>query len=143
VPRMTRGIDLVVDCLTRDASDIYSLFEPDFYIDEEQVKEAIATQTMFKVIHSKLLAKADLIVRKRELYRETEFRRRRRLEVDGAAIWMVSPEDLVISKLLWAKESGSELQRRAAGIKSSGWFDAGLAAFWLEWSRRRSGRRCR
>ena len=114
VPRMTRDIDLVVDCLTENAHDIFSLFAPDFYIDEKQVKEAITRQTMFNVIHSKLLAKADLIVRKPEPYRETEFGRRRRLQVDGAVIWVVSPEDLVISKLLWAKESGSELQWRDA-----------------------------
>jgi hypothetical protein len=29
-----------------------------------------------------------------------------------AAFWIVSEEDLLISKLVWAKDSGSELQRR-------------------------------
>jgi hypothetical protein len=132
VPRMTRDIDLVVDCLTLDARDIYDLFEPDFYIDIEQVKEAITTQTMFNVIHTKLLAKADLIVRKHELYRETEFGRRHQLEVDEATIWVVSPEDLVISKLLWAKESGSELQQRDARaiILSVGTLDRAYMEKW-------------
>jgi len=29
---------------------------------------------------------------------------------DGIPVWIVSPEDLIISKLFWAKDSLSELQ---------------------------------
>lgn len=112
IPRMTRDVDLVVDCTPGDAHRIYELFVVDCYVDEGRVREAIAMRTMFNVIHNELLAKADFIIRKDEPYRETEFGRRRRLEIDGMTVWVVSPEDLLLSKLLWGKESGSELQRR-------------------------------
>lgn len=124
VPRMTRDIDLVVDCRPGDAQRIYDLFAADCYVDEAQVHEAVAMRTMFNVIHNELLAKVDLIIKKDEPYRETEFGRRRRLEIGSAAIWVVSPEDLLLSKLLWAKQSGSELQRRdARAIGLSGGLD--------------------
>lgn len=41
-----------------------------------------------------------------------KFHRRRAVDIDGQAIWMISPENLVLSKLLWAKDSRSELQLR-------------------------------
>ncbi len=114
LPRMTRDVDLVVDCARGDAKRIYDLFAPDCYTDEAQVHEAIRMRTMFNIIHNELLAKVDFIIKKDEPYRETEFARRRRLEIDSVVIWVVSPEDLLLSKLLWAKQGGSELQRRDA-----------------------------
>ncbi len=45
-------------------------------------------------------------------YRREEFRRRRQVTIDGQHMWLVSPEDLILSKLDWAKDSRSELQLR-------------------------------
>ncbi len=56
------------------------------------------------------MVKVDCIVRKRTAYRQEEFKRRRSIEVRGQRIWIVSPEDLVLSKLYWARDSLSELQ---------------------------------
>jgi hypothetical protein len=54
----------------------------------------------------------DLIVRKGSEYRQVEFARRQPVELNGVKTWIVSREDLILSKLVWAKDSGSELQRR-------------------------------
>ena len=35
-----------------------------------------------------------------------------RVEIGGPPLWIVSPEDLILSKLAWAKTSRSEMQRR-------------------------------
>ena len=58
------------------------------------------------------IVKADFIVRKDSAYRRTEFDRRREIDIDGEPVVLVSPEDLILSKLHWGKDSGSELQRR-------------------------------
>jgi hypothetical protein len=34
------------------------------------------------------------------------------MTIDGATVWVVAPEDLILSKLVWAKNSQSELQLR-------------------------------
>lgn len=34
------------------------------------------------------------------------------MELGGFATWLVSKEDLILSKLAWARESDSQLQRR-------------------------------
>jgi hypothetical protein len=43
-----------------------------------------------------------------------EFKRRRRFDTPGGNIFVVAPEDLILSKLLWAKEAESDLQRNDA-----------------------------
>ena len=74
---------------------------------------------MFAVLHAHrlhraelLFIKIDFIVRKDTPYRAAEFERRRRVPMPGFEAWIVSREDLILSKLAWAKDSGSELQRR-------------------------------
>lgn len=65
---------------------------------------------MFNIIHNEKLVKVDFIIRKKSEYRKLEFGRRRKVTVAGAQFSLVSPEDLVISKLFWAKDSHSEVQ---------------------------------
>lgn len=109
-PRMTRDIDIVVELTPADADRIRQLFAADFYCDPAAVRDAIARRAMFNVIHFDLAVKVDFIVRKNTPYRETEFARRRDAVVAGVRLWLVSPEDLVLSKLFWAKDSHSETQ---------------------------------
>ena len=54
----------------------------------------------------------DCIVRKNMPYRRAEFERRQRITIEDFSTWIVSKEDLTISKLWWAKDSHSELQLR-------------------------------
>ena len=65
---------------------------------------------MFNFLHNETVVKVDFIVRKFDPYHELEFSRRRSIEIDDIKIWTVSPEDLVINKLSWAKETYSETQ---------------------------------
>jgi hypothetical protein len=114
-PRMTRDVDLVVELADRDPKSITALFAPDYYVAEEDVARAIAARAMFNILHLGKLVKLDLIVRKDTDYRHREFERRRRVALPGFEAWIVSREDLILSKLAWAKESGSELQMRDVG----------------------------
>src|SRR5205814_1078459 len=67
---------------------------------------------MFNIIHHDSIVKVDFIVRKDLPYREEEFARRHAVDIGGATVWMVAPEDLLLSKLDWAKENHSEIQLR-------------------------------
>lgn len=57
-------------------------------------------------------AKVDLIVRKNSEYRHVAFERRKSVEFAGVSTWITSREDLILSKLVWASDSGSEMQLR-------------------------------
>ena len=103
-PRMTRDIDIVVALTPKDADSVVALFEDDYYVPRNAVVRAITNQTLFNIIHSESIFKVDCIVRKNTEYRILEFERRQQVEVDEIKIWIVSKEDLIISKLHWAKD---------------------------------------
>lgn len=111
-PRMTRDIDLVVKLAPDQTDLLIRLFEADYYIDRLAIVRAIAQRSMFNLIHNETIIKFDCIVLKDQQYRQEEFARRRRITVSDFQTWIVTREDLIISKLYWARDSRSELQFR-------------------------------
>jgi hypothetical protein len=111
-PRMTRDVDIVVELAAREASQVVDLFAPDYYVSDEAVAAAIRADGMFNIFHVEKLVKIDLILRKPVDYRLHEFSRRRRSRLGDIDAWIVSKEDLILSKLVWAQGSSSELQLR-------------------------------
>lgn len=109
-PRMTRDIDFVIALLIQDLETLPRIFGDEFYFSPEAAREAVLNQSCFNVIHNESLIKIDFMIRKREDYRIVEFERRQRIEVAGHPLWIVSKEDLILSKLDWARESQSERQ---------------------------------
>jgi len=113
-PRMTRDIDIVVELAAETAEKLAASLDKDYFVDVETAKEAATARRMFNAIHKQRMIKVDFVVRKEGPFREEEFRRRRQVEVEGKRIWVVSPEDLLLAKLHWAKDSRSEVQLRDA-----------------------------
>jgi hypothetical protein len=111
-PRMTRDIDMVVELAAADANKIIDLFRPDYYVSEEAVRDSISAESTFNLIHNESVIKVDCIVRKNTPYRRAEFERRKQIQIDNFSTWIATKEDLIISKLFWARDSGSEVQMR-------------------------------
>jgi hypothetical protein len=111
-PRMTRDIDVVVALQSADAARIVELFNSDYYVSHEAVDNSIKRQSLFNLIHNESVIKVDCIIRKQSEYRLTEFNRRQRIRIEEFETWIVSKEDLILSKMFWAKDSHSELQLR-------------------------------
>jgi hypothetical protein len=111
-PRMTRDLDIVVALNALDVDTLVTAFSSDFYIDADMARAAVLSERMFNLMHLQTGLKIDFIVRKSSEFRQVEFERRRSVEIAGTRTWIVSCEDLILSKLVWALESGSELQRR-------------------------------
>ena len=129
-PRMTRDIDLVVECAGRDPKRLAALFEPDYYVAEADVERALRERGMFNVLHLEKLVKLDLIVRKDEPFRRHEFERRARMRLAGFDAWIATREDLILSKLVWAEPSASELQLRDVRALLAGGADLGYLRRW-------------
>lgn len=129
-PRMTRDIDLVVEFPGGDPKRLAALFEPEYYVSEVDVERALRERGMFNVLHLEKLVKLDLIVRKDELFRRHEFERRARVRLAGFDAWIATREDLILSKLVWARPSGSELQLRDVRSLLAGGADLGYLRRW-------------
>jgi len=112
VPRMTRDIDIVVELSELDVGKFIVAFEKDHYLEPATVREAVKSRGMFNLIHDRYVIKVDFVVRKDTPYRRKEFSRKKKISVEGHELYVVAPEDLILSKLEWAKDSKSEVQLR-------------------------------
>jgi hypothetical protein len=112
-PRQTRDIDIVVDLPESKIDVVVAAFSPDFYIDRDMVLDEVRRHGMFNMIEDAAAMKVDMIIRKDDSYASEAFQRRRSVEIThGLALDIISAEDLVLSKLAWAKEGESDLQLR-------------------------------
>lgn len=110
IPRMTRDIDIVIELRQGDIDKFVELFKGDFYVDRETVTKEVSRQGMFNIIHNQYVIKIDCIIKSSSPYQQVEFSRKTCVIIEQSPVWIVSPEDLVISKLVWAKDSHSEMQ---------------------------------
>lgn len=108
--RMTADIDVVIQLKYEDADRIINAFEPDYYVPHSRVRDAIARQFMFNIIHQETAFKIDLVIKKSTEFQQTVFDRRQKKDFYGREIFVITLEDLILSKLLWAKKSLSEKQ---------------------------------
>lgn len=132
-PRMTRDIDVVVVLDRGDVMTVCQLFAPDYYVARESVERAITHKSVFNLIHEETVIKVDCIVRKESEYRRLEFERRARVALADFSTWVVSKEDLMISKLDWARGTNSEQQLRDVRNLSATGYDA---VYMDEWTRK-------
>jgi len=110
VPRMTLDADIVIELSGKNLEDFFEIFENEFYVNKDSVREEVARSGMFNVIDHKTGFKVDFIVRKNTEYRILEFNRRRKERIGNSEVWIVSPEDLVISKIEWIQQLKSDRQ---------------------------------
>ncbi len=111
-PRMTRDIDIVIVIREPQIRKFVDAFKEEFYIDTEMVLKEVSRKGMFNVIHNDYIVKVDFILRKDTKYDINAFERRRFVNIGDFQICLISPEDLVLNKLLWAREGNSEIQKR-------------------------------
>lgn len=110
-PRATNDVDIVIQIDSGRSDELLKLFQNDFYISKEAVNDAFGGIGMLNIIHLTSIIKFDLIVLKTDDFSRSSFARRTKETFEGGEFWFISLEDLVLQKLLWHKEGGSELQR--------------------------------
>jgi hypothetical protein len=110
LPRMTLDIDIVVDLYESELLAFYDIFKENFYLNIDTLKEEIRLKGMFNVLDLKTGFKIDFIVKKQTDYRINEFSRRRKVPFENFDAWVVSPEDLIISKIDWIQQLKSDKQ---------------------------------
>jgi hypothetical protein len=131
-PRMTRDLDIVVALKETDVDALVDALLPDFYVDRDAASLAVRTERLFNLMHLASGIKVDLIIRKASEYRQVEFARRVLVRSGDLQAWVVTREDLILSKLEWARETGSELQKRDVLALLAGPVDMSYLGYWAE-----------
>lgn len=110
VPRATFDADIVISSDFERLKNFIEEIKENFYADFNIAKEALEQKGMFNIIHYETGFKIDFIIKKKGDYYEKEFERRKAYIFANKVCFFTSPEDTILSKLLWAKESKSERQ---------------------------------
>lgn len=111
IPRLTHDIDIVLMLTIKDIKPLVEIFGQDCYIEEEAVVEAIRDKRMFNVVHYTTGLKVDFWILKEDEFYRNLFSRRQQTEImPGVLTWLATPEDVILSKLLWHKTTPSERQ---------------------------------
>jgi hypothetical protein len=135
IPRATRDIDIVIfPNRVQLTGFIRSLPSERYYSDLEDAIESLKRRSQFNIIDHATGWKIDFIIPPFDEFHEEEFARRRLIDIDGLQLSVVSPEDIVIAKLLWAKSGASERQIEDAAtvIRVQGSkLDAAYLAKWV------------
>jgi hypothetical protein len=136
-PRLTNDIDIVVGVENRHIAGLLAAFPPDaFYLSEEAIQEAIRAEGQFNIIHPGSGLKVDVIVRKETPFEQSRFTRGRIVRpADTYAAAFASAEDVIIKKMEYYREGGSEKHLRdIAGILkiSAGEIDETYIVEWAD-----------
>ena len=125
LPRFTRDFYFVVHLRQEDVIKLMEQFTEDYYCSEEAVREAVRNKGMFNIIDHKSGYKADFMILKDEPYRQEEFSRRKQIDLLDMKIYIVSAEDLILSKLIWIQniQSGVQVEdiKALAGLPEIDW----------------------
>lgn len=110
-PLTTQDVDLVVEPTRESLERLLRLAaDAGLYVPDEVAREALSRRGQFNVVDSRSGWKADLILKKDRAFSREEFSRRSLVRILGLEVPMASAEDTVLSKLEWARRSGSERQ---------------------------------
>jgi len=110
-PRSTQDVDIVIEASSENLQALVTALQnKNYYADEQAAKEALSHTTLFNVFDATSGYKADLIIRKNRPYSVEEFNRRKSIYMLSQTLYLVAPEDAILSKLEWAKLGQSERQ---------------------------------
>lgn len=106
IARATLDVDLVADLRASHVSPLCAALVADYYVDEDTCRWAVSTRRSFNAIHLATMIKIDVFCAKNDALSQAELSRRLVLDVSGRAVPVCSPEDIILQKLMWFKESG-------------------------------------
>jgi hypothetical protein len=113
-PRMTRDIDIVIELRLDQVARFCEAFpESEYYVSQQAAREAVATGGQFNVIHPTSGNKIDFMIARRDAWGRSQVGRRRQEQVlPGCPGYVAAPEDVILSKLHYYQEGGSEKHLR-------------------------------
>ncbi len=112
-PRATNDIDFVVSMLPMRVRAFAERLGKEFEVDQDMLREALGRGTTANFFYLPAVTKVDVFGLGTAPFDEAEFSRRRRVRVKptGEALFVKSPEDTVLRKLLWYRD-GSEVSEK-------------------------------
>ena len=124
-PRLTLDIDIVADIKATHLKDLVAAFPfPDYYLNEEAIRDSLRRRFPFNIIQTTTAAKVDLIPLPDDVFSRVAFSRRQKMvfNQEGAEAYFISAEDMVLAKLFAFAQTGSDKHLRdVKGVLVTQW----------------------
>jgi len=115
--RATYDLDIVISATADKLKKLIELLPKEqYYAMLQDALDAQRHHSMFNVLDTSSGWKIDFILKKPAPFHEEAFQRRLAVIFEGVTTSVISAEDLIVSKLDWAKMGESERQVRDAAI---------------------------
>lgn len=124
IPRYTNDADLIIQLKEEDVLKLrlgleqLSAFG---YVDEEMIRDALRRNSEFNYIDTEGGFKADMWIAKDSPFNRSCFVRRIAMKIGGNDVWVVSPEDLIISKLDWWHRGSGKSEDDVRAVMDGQW----------------------
>ena len=115
-PRLTADIDVVLLLRVDDIAAFRIAFpEPGYYVPPDEtlrLELARSSRGMFNLIHHASQFKADVYLAARDPLHAWALEHRRRISLEGGGAWIAPPEYVIVRKLEYLREGGSDKHAR-------------------------------
>jgi hypothetical protein len=113
VPRSTLDVDVVCALGGVHVDAFVRALSPEYYVDADMIRDAIARRASFNLIHLATMLKVDVFVRGAGDYDREVFARvtRRQLDEGTREFDLTTAEDIVLRKLEWFRSGGGVSER--------------------------------
>jgi len=108
VPRLTHDADILVEMKPEHAHLVAEGLQSAYYVDADSIREAIASHGGSNLIHLDTGFKIDLWILEETEFDRLRFSRRAPGRVFGRNVFLSTPEDLILTKLVWFRQSDSQ-----------------------------------
>jgi hypothetical protein len=114
--RVTNDVDLILALSGGQAEKLANAFpDRDFYcppVDVIQLESARDERGHFNLIHHETGFKADIYLAGHDPFQKWAFQHRREIKLDDSIVWIAPPEYVIVGKLEFFREGGSEKHLR-------------------------------
>ncbi|HEY2847409.1 MAG TPA: hypothetical protein VGI80_06275 [Pyrinomonadaceae bacterium] len=140
-PRSTLDVDLGADLPESVVRELASQWGREFYVSEPAMRDAVQRARCFNLIHLATSLKVDIFVCGTDAFNASVLKRRvsRTVAVgdESLSIWMATPEDVILHKLVWYRKGGEISERQWRDISGilkhqQDRLDAGYLSEWAD-----------
>lgn len=115
VMRSTLDVDIVADMRLKHIQPLVAALSKEFYADDEMMRNAIEHHGSFNLIHYETAFKVDIFIQKLRAFDQIQLERRQISVVatdPEQSVYVVSPEDIILSKFEWYRMGGEVSDRQ-------------------------------
>ena len=118
-PRSTVDVDIAVALSADRLPQLLERVRPSFYVPDVAAARAVSEKESFNIIHNEEAMKVDLFVLGDGVLDANQLSRRVQFALPTeppAMVWITSPEDQVLRKLDWYRQSGQVSDRQMRDV---------------------------